>query len=139
MSNFGATSPSPLPQTIGNINFQTYIVCPKIASKFNGSNYLRTFVMVYNVQIVGMLVREGVYYHQDQICARELVVVVVLCASVSLLALLETLIHVNVMLNSPPAIKFESVLDLSIWEKLEKIFDGENSNPDTKFMWILSL
>jgi hypothetical protein len=64
-----------------------------------------------------MLVREGVYYHQGQICVRELVVVVVLCASVSLLALLETLIHVNVMLNSPPAIKFESVLDLSIWRE----------------------
>jgi len=66
---------------------------------------------------VEMLVKEGVYYHQDQICARELVVVVVQCASVSLLALLETLIHVNVMLNSPPAIKFESVLDLSIWRE----------------------
>jgi hypothetical protein len=59
-------------------------------------------------------VKEGANYHQGQICARELVVVVVLLATVSLLVLLETLIHVIVMPKSPPAIKFASVLDLII-------------------------
>jgi hypothetical protein len=59
-------------------------------------------------------VKEGAKYHQGQICARELVVVVVFRATVFLLVLLETLIHVIVMPKSPPAIKFASVLGLSI-------------------------
>jgi hypothetical protein len=67
-------------------------------------------------------VKEGAKYHQGQICARELVVVVVLRATVSLLVLLETLIHVIVMPKSPPAIKFASVLDFKYNGRREMIF-----------------
>lgn len=58
--------------------------------------------------------KEGAKYHQGQTYAIELVVAVVRCASVSLLALRETLTHVLVMANSPLVTKFASVLDLTI-------------------------
>ncbi|KAI5418629.1 hypothetical protein KIW84_043018 [Lathyrus oleraceus] len=68
----------------------------------------------YDNMIARWHVKEGAKYHQGQTYAIELVVAVVRCASVSLLALRETLTHVLVMANSPLVTKFASVLDLTI-------------------------